>query len=253
MEIVFDHQAFALQVTGGITRYYYEVIRRLNLVDDIATHTQLGFCTTIWPLHDAMSSRSSVLHWGKRPVNSGVGTFLLNEALLNPYNRFKKKTDIYHNTLYRFMPGIRARSYVATHHDCTVERYPQLFHEAAMVIKAKKKMLQQADLVFCITESCRNDLHEFYDFDRSRTLVLTNGSDPLPRSAAAQAELAALVKRPYLLYVGTRFSYKNFSGFLRAFAQSGLQKDYALLAVGGAAFRIPKCRRSGAWGWSRRW
>ena len=242
MRILFDHQAFSLQVTGGITRYYYEVIRRLNRTAGISADLQLGFCTTIWPVREACGSQGKLTHWGKRPVPSGVGTYLLNELALNPLGLVSPPADIYHNTLYRFMPGIRARRYVATHHDCTIERFPHLFRESSLVIAAKKRMLRKADLVFCITESCRNDLLEFYSLDPSRTVVLTNGSEPLPQSQSAAQSLRAAVKRPFVLYVGTRFAYKNFSGLLKAFARSGLQRHYDLLAVGGGAFTNDEMR-----------
>jgi glycosyltransferase involved in cell wall biosynthesis len=162
-----------------------------------------------------------------------VGSYLLNEVLLGAFNCTQPKADIYHNTLYRFMPSIRARRYVATHHDCTIERFPHLFREASLVIAAKKKMLRKADLVFCVTEASRKDLLQFYEIERARTVVLTNGSEPLPRSAEAARDLHARVRRPFVLYVGTRAAYKNFSGLLRAFADAGMAKGYDLLAIGG--------------------
>jgi glycosyltransferase involved in cell wall biosynthesis len=233
MRILFDHQAFSLQVTGGITRYFYELIRHLNSSPDISTFTQVGFCKTIWPLDEASKPHGRTLHWGPRLINSGVGTYFINEALLGCYNLTQPRIDIYHNTLYRFMPSIRAKAYVATHNDCTIERFPHLFTEAAIVIRAKKAMLKKADFVFCITNSCREDLHYFYDYDRSRTMTLTYGAAALSRSSEAETELKQMVKRPFILYVGTRFAYKNFSGLLKAYAASGLQEDYDLLAIGG--------------------
>ena len=236
LRIIFDHQAFSLQVTGGITRYYFELIRRLNLIRDVSTEAQLGFCTTVWPMQDAFRPNGRLLHWGPRLVGSGVGSYLINEALLEAFNVTQAKCDIYHNTLYRFMPGVRARRYVATHHDCTIERFPHLFREASLVMKAKRNMFRKADLVFCVTEASRNDLHEFYDFDRSRTVVVTNGSEPLPRSTNAERKLKERVIRPFVLYVGTRMAYKNFTGFLNAFSALDLQRDYDIVAIGGGAF-----------------
>lgn len=236
MRILFDHQCFSLQVTGGISRYFHELVRYFNQIQDVSTITQLGWATTVWPLEEVSKPRGQVLHWGPRLVRSGVGTYLINEAILGACNLARPRVEIYHNTLYRFMPTIRARAYVATHHDCTIERFPHLFHEASIVMKAKRQMLKRADLVICVTAASREDLHHFYEYDRARTIVLTNGAAALPRCAEAADEVAKRMKRRFLLYVGTRFAYKNFSGLLRAFAASGLQRQYDLLAIGGGSF-----------------
>ena len=50
-------------------------------------------------------------------------------------------------------------------------------------------------------------------------------------------------KEPYLLYVGSRSSYKNFGLLLEAFARSGLAGDYGLLAVGGGEFTTAEQER----------
>ena len=238
MRILFDHQCFSLQVTGGISRYWHELVKYFNQMQDVSTITQLGWATTVWPLEEVSKPRGQVLHWGPRLVRSGVGTYLINEvAILGACNLVRPRVEIYHNTLYRFMPTIRARAYVATHHDCTLERFPHLFREASIVMKAKRQMLKRADLVICITAASREDLHYFLrEYDRARTIVLTNGAAALPRSAEAAAEVAKRMKRPFLLYVGTRFAYKNFSALLRAFAALGLQRQYDLLAIGGGKF-----------------
>jgi len=238
MQILFDHQSFSLQKTGGITRYFYEVIRHLNLIPDFSTITQLGLSTTMWPLEQASRPNGSVLHWGPRLVNSGVGTYLINEALLTPYNLLRRPVDIYHNTLYRFMPGIRARRRVATHHDCTLERFPELFPapEFKLIVSARRKMFEQADLIFCVSGASSRDMQELYDVEASRIKVLCNGPSQLDRSEAGRKELDALVARPFLLYVGTRFLYKNFNALVFAFAESGLHNEYDLLAIGGSPF-----------------
>jgi glycosyltransferase involved in cell wall biosynthesis len=236
MRILFDHQSFSLQVTGGITRYFHELVRHFNQIEGVSTVTQLGWSTTVWPLKESSKPRGAVTHWGKRLVKSGVLTYAFNDAILSAYNLTQSRVDIYHNTLYRFMPTVRARRHVATHHDCTIERFPHLFPEASIVMRARKKMLKQADLIFCVSNASREDLHEFYDVERSKTVVVTFGPSTLNGSIVAKQELQRLVKRPYVLYVGTRVPYKNFGGLLRGFAAAGLSTDYSLLVIGGGHF-----------------
>ncbi len=236
MRILFDHQAFSLQNTGGITRSFYELVRHLSQVDGVHPETLLGFSSTAWPMREASRPNGKLMHWGKRVFSGGMPTYALNELLLNPVALCRGPFDLYHNTLYRFMPGVRARRYIATHHDCVQERFPELFPDAARIIAAKRKMFRKADRVLCVSESSRADLESFYGVEPGRCTVIYNGVSPMIRSEDGAVELARAIAQPFLLYVGIRASYKNFDGFLKAFAHSGLQSTYRLLVLGGGAF-----------------
>jgi glycosyltransferase involved in cell wall biosynthesis len=163
-------------------------------------------------------------------------TYALNELLLSPHALALSNIDIYHSTLYRFMPAVRARRRVATHHDCIQERYPHLFHDHARIIRTKRRMFNRADLVFCVSEASRKDLQEFYGVEPERTRVVYNGVSSMYRSEPGGRALTALTRRPFLLYVGLRAAYKNFNGLLDAFARSGVSRSYDLLVIGGGAF-----------------
>ncbi len=242
MRIIYDHQAFSLQNTGGITRYFYELIERFGAMEGMEPVTLLGYSDTMWPMVEAARPNGRVVHWGGRVLAGGMPTYALNELLLNAVSLASGTFDIYHNTLYRFMPGVHARRYVATHHDCVQERFPELFPDYRRIMRAKRRMFRQADLVFCVSESSRNDLEHFYGVERSRCQVVYNGITPLVRSGAGAKELADKVRRPFLLYVGGRASYKNFGGLLSAFAEAGLAGDYDLFVVGGGALSTGELR-----------
>jgi glycosyltransferase involved in cell wall biosynthesis len=242
MRILYDHQAFSLQNAGGITRYFYELIQRFGSADGMEPEALLGYSDTIWPLREAVKPHGTLVHWGSRVFAGGMSTYALNELLLNAVSAASGRFDIYHNTLYRFMPGVRARRYVATHHDCVQERFPELFADYRRIMRTKRRMLRQADLVFCVSESSRNDLEHFYGVERSRCQIVYNGITPLPRSEAGAKQLAEQVKRPFLLYVGGRASYKNFGGLLSAFAKAQLGINYDLLVLGGGRFTTEELR-----------
>lgn len=236
MRILFDHQAFSLQNTGGISRYFYELIKYLNSIEDVRTETLLGFSSTMWPIWEASQPNGKVIHWGKRLFSAGMPTYVLNELLLNVRSVGMGKVDIYHNTLYRFMPAVRARRFVATHHDCIQERFPELFPNLPRIKAAKRRMFQQADLVFCNSESSRADLEYFYGVEPGRCKVIHHAVSPMVRSETGKAELSQRVRRPFLLYVGVRADYKNFKGFLSAFAEAKLHTDYDMMVIGGGPF-----------------
>jgi glycosyltransferase involved in cell wall biosynthesis len=235
MRILYDHQAFSLQSYGGITRVFSEIIRFLNQQAEISTNIFLGYSNTEANFHDIVSSPGRVLHFGRSPFRQGLVNYALNEALMFLYAPRFGEFDIYHNTLYRFSPCVRSTRRVATHHDCVQEQFPKLFPDHARIMRSKRRMFREADLVLCVSEASRKDLFHFYDVDPNRAVVVHNGVSRLDRISGGEAALRAHVTGEYLLYVGARYAYKNFDGLLRAYAESNAADRYELLVIGGGA------------------
>lgn len=241
MRIIYDHQVFSLQNSGGISSYYYELASHLSRGAFADVDVFLGLNHCIYPFRNLESPRA---HIRGRDTNlrPGLPRYALNELLTGAWSVAGGRWDIYHNTLYRFMPTARARRFVATHHDCVQERFPELFPDHARIIGAKRRMFHQADLVLCVSESSRADLEHFYGVEPSRCKVIYNGVSPMVRTEMGKTELLQRVQRPFLLYVGIRAQYKNFRGFLSAFAEAGLRADYDILALGGGPFSDEELR-----------
>ena len=64
--------------------------------------------------------------------------YAANEAWGNLKARTLGRFDIYHPTTYLRMPMVRARRVIATHHECTHERFPELFPDVKKVLWARK-------------------------------------------------------------------------------------------------------------------
>jgi glycosyltransferase involved in cell wall biosynthesis len=232
MRILYDHQVFSLQDAGGASRYYYELIRTLAGASEVHTELWLGINDTVLPFRQLSRAQSHVLSWGGF-LKRGSARYVANELLGNALALFAGRMDVYHPTLYRRMPLVRARRLVATHHDCTVERFPHLFSNAQQNIRFKRRQYAEADAIICVSESSRQDLLRFYAVDAAKTRVIYHGLERLPRSAAAAVAWHAQVPAEYLLFVGSRAPYKNFNNLLRAFRATGLHKSMLLLVVGG--------------------
>ena len=123
---------------------------------------------------------------------------------------------------------------MVTHHDCIHERFPHLFPNAASIVDTKRKLFAQADAIVCVSASSQRDLLHFYDVPEAKTHVVHHGFAPLGQVQGGVDQRKT--SPPYLLYVGSRASYKNFGLLLEAFSRSGLAGSYRLLAVGGGAF-----------------
>jgi len=250
MRILYDHQVFSLQNAGGASRYHYELMRALcesqpptHVREDMHTdiHTEihaeawLGLHDGTYPFSALRGARAQVLSCGPA-LDRGKFRYLVNELFSNALAPFAGTMDVYHPTLYRRMPLVRARRVVVTHHDCAHERFPQLFSNAAAIIAAKRRLYAQADAIICVSESSRQDLFRFYGTDRAKTRVIHHGLRPLAGSADAAAQLQSLLPESpqnYLLFVGARPPYKNFHALLQAFQGSGLSASMLLLVAGG--------------------
>jgi glycosyltransferase involved in cell wall biosynthesis len=237
MRILYDHQVFSLQDAGGASRYHFELIRNLQLLDNIAIEMLIGLNGSVMPFASLQQMRTRVIGRNTR-MKPGLSRYAINElwsALAAP---LEGRVEIYHPTLYRALPWVRRKRLVVTHHDCIHERFPHLFPNAAAIMASKRKLFAQADAILCVSSSSQRDLLHFYDVAESKTHIVHHGFTPLqPVSGGVEKSV------PYLLYVGSRASYKNFGLLVDAFSRSGLASAYRLLAVGGGGFSAQEQER----------
>jgi glycosyltransferase involved in cell wall biosynthesis len=230
MRILYDHQVFSLQDAGGASRYHFELIQSLQKSPDISIEALLGLNNSVLPFPTLRQANTLILS-RRTAIQPGLTRYAANElysALVTP---LQGRFDIYHPTLYRALPWVRRERIVVTHHDCIHERFPQLFSDAASIIKTKRKLFRQADAIICVSASSRADLLHFYDGLEEKSHVVHHGFSPLP--PPSDKGNATMSHAPYLLYVGSRAGYKNFALLLEAFSRSGLAGKYHLVAVGG--------------------
>jgi glycosyltransferase involved in cell wall biosynthesis len=242
MKILYDHQAFSLQNEGGITRYFHEIIRRLCRIDGVQPTSLIGFSNVDVAIKADLTSGGHSSLWSWPHLRPGLARYAVNEAISSGLAMVEGKFDIYHNTLYRFMPLARAKRYVSTHHDCIHERFPELFKDRERIFRAKRKMFSQADLIFCVSESSRADLQEFYKIEPGRAKVIYNGISEMKRTQSGRDQLKNIIDTDFILYVGRRDGYKNFEGLIRAIVQSGTSRTHTLVALGGGTFSAQERR-----------
>ncbi len=183
---------------------------------------------------DMASEKTTVISLGGR-LPPGMLRYVVNEAFTNAVAPFRGRMDVYHSTLYRCVPLVRARCIVATHHDCVQERFPQWFPDLATIRRAKKQLYRQADAIICVSEASREDLLSFYDVSKAKTRVIYHGVARMTRDGDAAGKLRTQTSREHVLFVGSRAPYKNFNALLQAFHDTGLGSSLDLLVLGGGA------------------
>ena len=232
MRILYDHQVFSLQDAGGVSRYFYELAKYMTTVPDTRTELLMGINGNVYPFQDLDRSKVHVAglpNW----VRPGSLRYIANEAWSNLKATTLGKFDIYHPTTYLRMPMVRAHRVIASHHECTHERFPELFPDVKKVLWARKWLFPRVDAIICCSESTKQDLLHFYNVDPAKTRVIYHGFTALPRSREAGVVLRQQLRREYILYVGMRAAFKNFRGLLHAMHETGLQDSLDVLVLGG--------------------
>ena len=229
MKVAFDYQIFSEHEYGGISRYFYSLAAALSALPGVQPrilsplhvnaylqHAPAGLVSG-WPVRSQRGTRRLILG------TSGV-LFRSAVAMFQP--------DIVHETYYRAQPTSRtgARS-VLTVFDMIHERCPEHFAPDDRTAAIKAAAIHRADHLFCISEYTRRDLIAIHGVPEQKITVTCLATDPLPVPGRSARSLMG--GTPYLLHVGGRNGYKNFSGFLRAYATSPwLRENFRIVCFG---------------------
>ena len=61
MRILYDHQVFSLQDTGGISRYHYELTRSLQAFEEVQVEVLMGGSASVFPFVTLRDARTKVM------------------------------------------------------------------------------------------------------------------------------------------------------------------------------------------------
>lgn len=205
MKIIYDDIIFNLQKYGGISRYFKEMIERVRKSSGVGVGIFKGFKGRLARFNDIL-----------------IG------------NKFKTgKYDIYHPTYYSCLVKKRKDiKTVVTVYDMIHELYLGNGNQSDSGIVIKKQSIMNADHLICISKSTKKDLQRIYGIEDDRISVIYLGT-----SLARQGiKTRTISHKSYILYVGKRGLYKNFSTLLNAFYDAKMNKDFDLVCFGGGNF-----------------
>lgn len=230
MRVLYDHQAFTMQEYGGISRYFYELIRNFKTNPEIDIASSLLFSNNEY-IRDKEVIRST-------PFIRGVA-FQKKVEAMNLLNVMKSKRvykedvfDIFHPTYYDpYYLNIRhGKPIVITFHDLIHEKFKQYDYQT---LKNKRQSLERADHIISVSQNSKMDLMEYYHIPDNRITVIHLASSIAwqPEADAKPAEVR------YLLYVGNREDYKNFIFFVKAITPLLIRDETLFLyCAGGGVF-----------------
>lgn len=232
--IAYDHQIFALQEFGGISRYFCEIAQRIPHVATLAT-------TVVAPAHvNAYLRASDVTTIGRYRPARYRGARRVHQWLnriVAPASMRRIRPDLVHWTYFDPLPPPRRSKSVVTVYDMIHELFPADFGAHDPTSRAKRRSVDAADHVICISESTKADLMRLFGVPEAKISVTHLGYSSAFCRQPEPAGASGASARPFLLYVGQRQGYKGFAAALRAYAGSvRLREAFDFTAFGGPAF-----------------
>lgn len=235
MKILYDHQIFTLQKYGGISRYFYELIKEFNNIENMQVETSLLLSSNYYIL-----DKSNIRHNNFLPNKEfrGKRRFMTLINKRHSINQIKKQNfDIFHPTYYDpyFLKYIGGRPFVLTVHDMIYEKFSEFFPTEDIISENKKILVERASKIIAVSKSTKDDLIEIFDVEPSKIEVVYHGNSMIVNDKSA---LDVNIPKNYILFVGLRDGYKNFDRFIRATTKL-LDKnlDLSIVCVGGGQFK----------------
>lgn len=236
MKLLFDTQVFDWQINGGISRYFVELMNRLEGNPEIeilfsCTHSYNTYLQgTKWLKHKPKFMKTNFK--GKlslvKKVNQVVNRNFSNQLLR------QKGQDLFHPTYYDpyFLNQIAEKPFILTVYDLTIEKFNDKTSLTKQVLAWKKELISKAHHIIAISENTKNDIISYYNIEPNKitTIYLAGGFDfDVKNKKLVDEELST----DYILYVGSRSGYKNFDTFLIEISNLLQKYNLKLIVAGG--------------------
>lgn len=226
-----DGKIFSIQNQGGISRLYYELLRARDSEELCTLYRGEYRDNYDW------SRISNISNIGVPKKLTGhflgrLGRVIDPIWLEREWLKARVIDNTYVSTYYR-LPRFASGSHIVVgDYDCVHERFPDLFPGLDKLLAAKRHAFNRANLILTISESSKSDIMKFYGIPGKKIKVFHLGVDTFFDKQCDSKSSLYSSEKPYLLYVGSRAHYKNFSVLQNAF-KLGLKKHYNLIVVGG--------------------
>ena len=250
--VAFDREAFLMQMSGGVSRYFSSLIREFQKDPALNTDPVLLFSATV-NRHLADLDIAGVTHLPFANVDALAAKAVRHQpsarlreiffSILGGSGSAQSKCDVVHLT--HFHPrerDVQSGARVAiTVHDMISEMRSSDWH-GRNPHPRKRELALSADLVFCVSHTTADLLNEVYGKVPGMIVTAPHGVDGAIFRQRTTPQPNAL-GRPYVLYVGGRSRYKNFGVLLEALSM--LRKrghDLGLVLAGGGMLRAAERR-----------
>lgn len=233
MKVLFDHQAFEIQRWGGVTRYFTELISGLPGRAEVDLALARSMNEHVPRLERLLGVRitdrgfpETFLGGARFPGRKQLRSIAKRLDRSLDARRVNKRTslaklraggfDLFHPTYYDpyCLDVLGGRPFVLTVFDLTHEVLAEHFSPRDPVPAWKRTMARAATRIVAISEHTKRDLVRLLGVDPGDVDVVHLGFEAPASSGVPPPSLP----ERYVLFTGTRVSYKNWAFSVRALA-----------------------------------
>jgi len=251
VKLLVDCVIFQKDSHGGIARLFREILPRICNLEPNLQLTLIvdGPLSQELPHHSQIRIRKTV------PIKRNLRVKGIWRPLLFPFRRLASITwnlarglwfgqgegTIWHSTYYS-TPGTWRGVQVVTVHDMIHELFPRFYADPLDEIARlrKRQCVERAATVICVSNTTRQDAIGFYNIDENKVHMIPNACSAVfrPLSPIVWDDLchqeARILSRPFLLYIGNRECFKNFTGLIDVYSRWEERTRISLVVVGKA-------------------
>ena len=244
MNLFIDGLIFAKQNAGGISRMWFELLKRLPHDDvDISLFIPL-FHNNVWLKNILrekveIKRKSDLFFWPESVFQRNAV-----RSLTLPF-RMGHSIDIFHSTFFSTVYKKSVKK-IVTVHDMIPEKFPGFVRKSWQKMeRAKKKAaLQNADMIITVSQNTKKDLITIYPWISEKKIrVIYHGpfhvENKISLDNIAKKYSLNLVPQDYFLYVGRRKNYKNFQILISLVENKARYQDTVFCCVGGGGSDQP--------------
>jgi len=216
MKIFYDYQIFSTQRYGGISRYFYEIMKDKDYILPIVFNRNAYL-------------KKGINFKGQTRIYNTIN-FILTISYLK-----KSQYDIFHPTYYNpyFLKYIKT-PFVLTIHDMIHERFPKLMNPNDKTAIRKKLLANKAQRIIAVSNKTKEDVIKILNIPESKVDVIYHGSDF--NKINSNKEFSKKLPKRYIIFTGNRRGYKNFHNFVESIKDFLKKEDLYLVCAGGEVF-----------------
>ncbi|XDD41516.1 glycosyltransferase family 4 protein [Leptospira sp. WS60.C2] len=278
MKVIIDHQIFFQNRFGGISKIFMEVVRRLKerriefqtsvnidsygkgVLKELSSHSQINLPDffSLYTAYKIIQKTLSIFGFAMPEIlmkrERGIFKFSLRKQIRIINEQVCEKLlsnefQIFHPTYFQSYYGdALARSktkMVLTVYDLVHELFPEYYGSSNFILKNRKTLCELADHIICISNTTKKDLLRLYPSISEEKVSVIYLAGDLSEEKEMDNDLPY---QKYILFVGNRSDYKNFTTLLKSFALVRKETEIHLLCAGGGNFSYSEKREIGEFG-----
>jgi len=225
MRILFDNQIFSRQSYGGVVRYFCELLSSLRKHNNLIVKIPKIYLRNETNFYTQNKKKNTFLVFYANKILKKIKReikFILDKTS-NVSQLKKQEFDIFHPTYYDpyFLSYLKDKPFVLTIYDMIQEKFPEYFGQENQTCIQKALLAKKASKIIAISQNTKKDIVNILGIKPEKIEVIYLATTPEENMEQIP------IPNFYILFVGGRGRYKNFSTVAKAF--SNLSKNYSNL------------------------